>query len=479
MSGRGRGGGGGRGGGRRGGGRGGARTRRGPRAGKRVIEFDIDSIAAGGDGVGRDDSGLVVFVPLTAPGDRVRAEIIQAKARWARGRLQALLVAAPERRPAPCPVFGQCGGCRLQHLPEAVQAGAKRDVVAAALARIGGFDVEVPPLVSAGEPFGYRNRVTLTVQSGGVVAGFHALHAPAEIVDAPNCLLAEAPIQAAWEALAPWWHELPRGPQGVEVRVTIRASTTGAIALLVEGGSRPGDPEAVARRLPSLASFLWIDEQGERRLLAGEATFTDEWQGTRFDLDPTVFLQVNRAVSGAMDAWIDDRLALLRLDGTGASPRSPRVADLYAGVAARAIRWARAGLDVATCEIVPEACEATRRALAAVGADAADTTDASDATDADVTLDIREGAVEEHADLFDRDLVIVNPPRAGLSPEVREALIAGSARAVAYVSCDPATLARDLEAVASAYRLEAVQPFDAFPQTAHVETVAWLVRRDA
>jgi 23S rRNA (uracil1939-C5)-methyltransferase len=440
--------------------RGGSRARRGPPAGKSIIELEIDSIAAGGDGVGRDESGRVVFVPLTAPGDRVRAEIVRAKARWARGRLQTLLVAAPERRAAPCPVFGQCGGCRLQHLPEAVQAGGKREVVVAALARIGGLDIEVPPLVSAGEPFGYRNRVTLTVRSGGVVAGFHSLYAPAEIVDAPNCLLAEAPIQAAWEALAPW-HELPRGPQGVEVRVTIRASATGTLALLVEGGSRPGEPEAVARRLPTLASFLWIDEAGERQLLAGEPTFADEWQGTRFELDPTVFLQVNRAVSGAMDAWIDERLARLAAGDAGEA-RRPRVADLYAGVAARAIRWAGEGFDVATCEVVPEAADATRRAIADTG----------------ITLDVREGTVEAHSDLFERDLVVVNPPRAGLSPEVRAALVEGSARAVAYVSGDPATLARDLEAVSAAYRLEAVQPFDAFPQTAHVETVAWLVRRD-
>lgn len=450
----------GRGGGRRRSGRGGGATmRHGPPA-ERVIEFDVDSIAAGGDGVGRDPSGLVVFVPLTAPGDRVRAEIVRAKKRWARGRLQALLVAAPERRVAPCPVFGECGGCRLQHLPEAVQAEAKRDVVAAALARIGGLDVEVPPLVSAGEPFGYRNRVTLTVVSGGVVAGFHGLHAPAEIIDAPNCLLAEAPIQAAWEALAPW-HDLPRGPQGVEVRVTIRASSSGALALLIEGGSRPGDPEAVARRLPDLASFLWIDEEGERRLLAGAPTFVDEWQGTRFDLEPTVFLQVNRAVSAAMDTWIDERLA--GLSGSEAGKRLS-IADLYAGVAARAIRWAKEGLDIATCEVAPEACEATRRAVAAA--------------DPAITVDVREGAVEEHADLFERDVIVVNPPRTGLSPEVRDAILGGSARAVAYVSCDPATLARDLEAVGPAYRLEALQPFDAFPQTAHVESVAWLVRRD-
>lgn len=417
-----------------------------------IVELRIDAIAAGGDGVGRDAGGRVVFVPLTAPEDLVRAEIVTAKPRWARARLRELLEPAADRRPAPCPVFGECGGCRLQHLPEDSQAAAKRQVVAAALLRIGGLEVEVPPLIRAGEPLGYRNRVTLTVREGR--SGFHALHAPDEVVDCPNCLLAEAPVRTAWDALTPF----ALLPQPGELRVTIRASAAGQVALLVEGGRTEGDPRAVVERLHDLESYWWVDDAGDRHLLAGRETFAERWQGIRFELDPGVFLQVNREVAAAMDAWLDRRI-----EQSIGPLEDRRVSDLYAGVGARPIRWAQAGAAVSTCESDAAACAATREAARRAG----------------VGLEVIEGRVEDHPGLLTADLVVVNPPRAGLGTPVRDALAAGQARFVAYVSCDPATLARDLAHVAGAYDVVAVQPFDAFPQTAHVETIAWLERCQA
>jgi len=434
-------------------------------AARDVVELRIDAIAAGGDGVGRDDDGRVTFVPLTAPGDRVRAEITTARARWARGRVLEVLTPAPDRRDAPCPVFGVCGGCRLQHLPPERQATAKRAVVAAALRRIGGLEIEVPEPRRPGGPLGYRNRVTLTIR--GSRSGFHGLHDPDEIVDCPNCLLAEKPVRDAWEALTPW----TALPGGGEIRVTIRASAAGRIALLVEGGRTPGDRDAVADRLPNLESYLWVDESGTPLLLGGRGWFGELWQDIHFDLDPRVFLQVNRAAAAAMDDWLAGRLATRLGRGAVRFERGPggleglRVADMYAGVGARPIRWALAGATVAACEIDPMACEAARVAAGNVGAE----------------LDIVEGRVEDHLELMDADLVVVNPPRAGLARPVRAALAAGPSKAIAYVSCDPATLARDLEDLCGAtgpYRLVAVQPFDAFPQTAHVETLAWLERRE-
>lgn len=448
-----------------------------------IVELTIDAIAAGGDGVGRDPNGRAVFVPLTAPGDRVRAEVVKAKQRWARARMVELLEPAEGRREAPCPVFGECGGCRLQHLSWERQAAAKRTVVTAALGRIGGLDVDVAETIRAGEPLGYRNRVTLTVRpvrldlDGEVPAraGFHGLHRPGRVIDCPNCLLAEPAIQAAWDALAPW--DCLPGALGerAELRVTIRASAGGNIVLLVEGGSSAGNRDGLCDRLPRLESYLWIDDEGVRCQLAGRSTFAEEWQGIRFQLDPTVFLQVNRAAAAAMDEWLDARIEAEFGLATRREDRREdmeslgrdilgglRVADLYAGVGARAIRWARNGAEVATCEVDPLACDASRAAARRQAG----------------YIDIREGRVEDHLDLMDTDLVVVNPPRAGLSGEVREALAAGPALAVAYVSCDPATLARDLKPITEAYDVTDVQPFDAFPQTAHVETIAWLRRRE-
>jgi len=440
-------------------------------SGKR-IELRIDAIAAGGDGVGREADGRVVFVPLTAPGERVRAEVVTAKKSWARARLLEVLEPSPERRDAPCPVFGLCGGCRLQHLPETRQATAKRAIVAAALRRIGGIDVEVPEPIQIGEPFGYRNRVTLTVRRGDeagrepVRAGFFGLHEPDRVVDCPNCLLAEEPVRQAWSALAPF----DALPCGEEIRVTIRASAAGRIALLVEGGDSAGDRDAVVERLPDLESYWWIDDEGVRCQLAGRTAFADDWRGLRFDLDPGVFLQVNRQAAVAMDDWLDERVheaAGRRIDGIGRmsaeSLRGLRVADMYAGVGVRAIRWARAGATVASCEIDAAACAASRAAARKAGAQ----------------IKVHEGRVEDHADLLAADLVVVNPPRAGLTERVREVLATGPAAQVAYVSCDPATLARDLSALSVAYDVAQVQPFDVFPQTAHVEMIAWLEGREA
>jgi 23S rRNA (uracil1939-C5)-methyltransferase len=411
-----------------------------------LIELEIHGIAAGGDGVGRDQTGRVVFVPLTAPGDRVRVQIIDSKPRWARGELREVIIGAETRRAAPCPVFGQCGGCRLQHLPEDAQATAKRKIVEDALRRIGGIDCCVAETVRAGSALEYRNRITLTARESDI--GFRALGDPGRIVPTSDCLLAEAPVRAAVDVLS----GATGLPTGGELRVTVRASSRDRVALYVEGGTAPGDASALARRLERLESYWWRDSEGRDHLLFGAPTFRESWQGVDFDLSPRVFLQCNRHVSAAMDAWLDERVG---------SPAGRRLVDLYAGVGARAIRWANLGGDVAACEVDAAACEACRRAASRDGS----------------RIEVVCGRAEDHPEVLDgADVVIVNPPRAGLREAVRAALAASEVGRVGYVSCDPATLARDLKAMASTFDVREVQPFDAFPQTAHVETIAWLER---
>ncbi|MEE8573684.1 MAG: TRAM domain-containing protein, partial [Gemmatimonadota bacterium] len=140
----------------------------------------VDRIAGGGDGVGREPSGRVVFVPRTAPGDVVRVEIVEAKARWARGRVREQVSRGDARRLAPCPVYDVCGGCRLQHLTPVEQRRVKRDLVEDALRRIGGLDVPVPDVMASGSEFEYRNRVTFSSRfnDGRLVAGFRTIHEP-------------------------------------------------------------------------------------------------------------------------------------------------------------------------------------------------------------------------------------------------------------------------------------------------------------
>ncbi|MEE8487387.1 MAG: TRAM domain-containing protein, partial [Gemmatimonadota bacterium] len=154
-----------------------------------MVELEIDAIAAGGDGVGRDSEGRVVFVPLTAPGDVISAVIIKSKRRWARGILREVLTSSKQRTEAPCPIYGVCGGCRLQHLTEAQQTEAKRRIVKDSLHRIGSIQCEVAVPIRAGSVLGYRNRIALTARNSAV--GYRGLHDPRAIIPTSDCLLAE------------------------------------------------------------------------------------------------------------------------------------------------------------------------------------------------------------------------------------------------------------------------------------------------
>ena len=423
------------------------------------IELEIVAVANGGDGIGREADGRVVFVPRTTTGDRVLARIRQRKARYARALPVKLIRPSGARTDAPCENFATCGGCQLQHVTYEEQLSLKRTVVAEGLARLGGIDIDVPEVRPAGRPFGYRNRITPTVvrdpaggAAGVVVGGFHRYDAPGTVEDITDCPLAEDAVREAWRALRRTWggggRSLPgRGP----VRVTIRATDRGDVGILVSDvvGTRPGNPQTVAAAIPGLVSYCWLTESGEIRLLAGQETLEETWQGIRFTLPASTFVQVNREESVRIDDFVD------RLAGP---PTGRRVLDLYAGLGARAIHWAGLGAQVTACEVDTAAVTAGRNAAEARGAEVR------------FTADTVESALPG---LPAADLIVVNPPRRGLSGGVAKELVGRTADRLIYVSCDPATLARDVGRLEEAWRLAGVQPFDAFPHTSHVETVAW------
>jgi len=434
----------------------------------RRLELQVESVAVGGDGVAREPSGRVVFVPVTAPGDRVLAVVTEDRGSFLRARAEEVLAPGPGRRPPPCPYYGACGGCQLQHLAPAAQREAKRGAVRDALLRIGGVEVEVPPVCEAGPRLGYRNRVALTLRRGAgggdgradaagavVRAGYRARGEPDRIMDVTDCPLAEPAVGEAWRALRRAWGPGARHlPAGDELRITVRGSATGSVAVLVEGGrpDRAGHPERLAAAVPGLSTYAWRPHGKRRaRILAGEPALRERWQGFEVDLAPGVFLQVNRRVSEAVDRSLDEGLG--SVDGL-------RILDLYAGVGTRALRWSLRGAEAAACEADPDAVAAGERAASRSGA----------------SPELHAGRVEDLLEtLLPADVVVLNPPRAGLSREVARALREkGGAARLAYVSCDPATLARDLARLGDAWELAGLEAFDAFPQTAHVETLAWL-----
>ena len=421
-----------------------------------VLELDVDSLATGGEGVARDATGRVVFLPRTAPGDRVRAQVTSSRKRWARAEVVELLKAGPGRRVAPCPAYELCGGCALQHLEIRTQREEKRRIVKETLRRIGRVDVDLPGVAHAGPEFEYRNRIALTLRRAeeGVRLGFRSRLDPGNVVDVDDCLIAEPAVRRGLADLrACWEDDASNLPEGEELKVTIRSAADGAVAVHVEGGEqgRVGRPDVVASSVARLISYVHTDAGGRRAVLAGSGSFQDRWQGTRFDLGPGTFLQVNRVVSTAMDRQLDEFVG----------PRRGRsFADLYAGVGARSLRWAREGARVKAVESDQEAVAAGRAAAAAGGLD----------------VEFFGAPVESVPDSYrDAEIIVVNPPRAGLSESVRGRIVASTAaRGLAYVSCDPATLARDLALLSTGWTPVAVRVFDAFPQTSHVETMVWM-----
>ena len=409
----------------------------------------IDSIAAGGEGVGRLPDGRVVFVHRTAPGDLAQVALVQEHRRWTRGRLLALEERSPERRDPPCQFYAQCGGCTLEHLTYPAQLRAKRRIVADALSRIGHLDAAVPDVIPSPSEHRYRNRVSFALRrlgGGRVVAGFHALGDPDRVVDIDgSCLLPEAPIGRVWDDLrANWGTEAERLPGGPRLRLTLRASATEQVSLLVEGGSSPGQPGDLITAVEGLVSVWHQPRSAAPELVAGAPGLPETWGDETVELSGAAFLQVNRRAA----ALLEDHVT-----GVAGNVEGTRIVDAYCGIGLHARRFARAGAQVVGIELDAIAtAEATRTAPEGAR--------------------FETGPVETLLPAhLPADLVILNPPRAGVAQEVTDALVGAPPRRLIYISCNPATLARDLGRLASTFRVDSIRSFDLFPQTSHVETV--------
>ncbi|HSJ08663.1 MAG TPA: methyltransferase domain-containing protein [Longimicrobiales bacterium] len=416
------------------------------------FELVIDAIAAGGAGVGRAPDGRAVFVHRTAPGERVRVRMVEERGRWARAELLQVIEPAPSRRDAPCPFYKRCGGCTLEHMEYAAQLEAKRRIVHDALTRIGGIDVQVPEVTPSPKEFRYRNRVSFSLvrtRDRGVLAGFHELLRPDRIVDMDeSCLLPEEAVADAWGALRRnWGPDANRLPSGVKLRLTLRASAHGRTALLVQGGYSEGRAEELLPRVPSLDA-VWHQPHADRpaKLLAGTAELAESWQDEDLALGGAVFLPVNREAA----VLLEDHVMALAGDVAGLS-----VVDAYCGVGLHARRLARQGASVVGIELDAQAVREAERATPGGRFIAARVEDAL-------------------PEALPADLVIVNPPRAGLDAGVVNALRTSPPQRIVYISCDPATLARDLKRLAPLFEVHSIRCFDLFPQTAHVESVAEL-----
>jgi 23S rRNA (uracil1939-C5)-methyltransferase len=423
------------------------------------VEVEIYGLAADGAGVGRMDDGRTLFVHRTAPGDRGRVRLTRIRKRWARGRLEEVLRPGPDRREAPCPRYRRCGGCVMEHLTYEAQLQAKATRVAETLVRIGGrTGLPAPELHPSPREFRYRNRASFTLRrlaGGRVVAGFHELESPGRIVDlGGECLLLEEGVARAWDGIrAGWGPGACRLPSGTALRLTVRGLADGGALLVVEGGGAPGAPDELLERVPSLRAVWWVPEgESGAALLAGTEDAEEEWFGERVAIRPGAFLQVNREGATLLHELV------LREMGP---PGGVRMVDAYCGFGIYGRRMARHGARATGIEL---------------SADAVAMADSRPVPG----FRILHGRVEGRlAEALPATRAVLNPPRQGAGEGVMEALAEGVEERIVYVSCDPATLARDLGRLGPRFHLDRIQLFDLFPQTAHVEIVATLNRSGA
>ena len=442
------------------------------------MKVTVTGIGSELQGVGRWEDGRAVFIPGALPGETVEAECLKEAERFVEARLASVLSPAPCRKNPDCPVYGQCGGCRARHMTYEASLAFKRQIVEAALIRIGGLaDPQVRETLGMAEmPDRYRNKAEYAVCPGpdgrprvGLRAAGSAAFVPVE-----DCLLQHPASVAAARAAERWMqtHGLSAwdGRQGCVRGVVTRVNHRGELMLvLVTATSEPlAAPaqslwEAVAQAAPGLVSLYRLESaprpthalDGRARLLLGQATLTDRLLGLDFALAPQAFFQVNRAQTEVLYTQALEAAGL-----TGCE----EVLDAYCGAGTISLVMAKKARRVTGVEIVLQAVENARENARRNGVANARFLQ-GDAPKVIGRL-LREGEKP--------DVVCVDPPRKGVDARLLDTLLSVRPARIVYVSCNPATLARDLRRLAPAYRLEYAQPVDMFPWTEHVETVCCL-----
>ncbi len=441
-----------------------------------IVELTVTGTNAEGSGVGRCQ-GVAVFVPMAAEGDRLEVQILKTAKTFAYGRIHKILAPSPHRIPVDCPAYAQCGGCVFRHISYAEETRVKRQRVVDALARIGGFpDLPVRDLIAAEDPDHYRNKAQIPVgpgSAGGVSLGFYAAHSH-RVIPCASCLLQPAAFGACIRAFQDWARETkPEVYDETAHKGRLRhfclrqAKGTGELmaCVVVNAGGVPREADLVERlrkAAPELQSVIMNTNRDKTNVIWGKKcrtawgkdTITDTLCGLRFHISPLSFYQVNHDQA--------ERLYGIAADYAGLTG-GQTVLDLYCGAGTIGLSMAGNAKKVIGVEIVPQAVEDAVANAALNGIENAEFL-CADAAEAAKLL----------ADRGERpDVVVLDPPRKGCDPALLHTVGADMApRRIVYVSCDPATLARDVKILAAlGYNPLEATPLDMFPRTSHVETV--------
>jgi len=462
-----------------------------------TLSLTIDDLAFGGEGVGRAD-GYVIFVPGGLPGDRVRVRLEQTRSRFGRGKIESVEAPSPHRTEPPCPYFGRCGGCRLQHMTYPAQLAFKAKQVADVLQRLGelgGF--ELRPIIGAPAIYGYRNKMEFTIARvpgrgagdgpapapdgmGGarseIVVGLHEADRYDSVLDVARCLLQSDGMNALLDEARRFFVE--RGLSAYD-----QESGVGLLRfLMLREGQRTGEAMAnvvtaepavsevgpIAERLrsraPQASSVVMnvnpkkasVAVGVEEHLLGGRDHIREKIAGLTFQISANSFFQTNTVQA--------ERLFELVLDAAELTGRET-VVDLYSGTGAISLLLAQRcrlvyGIEVAQAAVDDAALNAAANGIANCTF---------------LAGEVRFVLPALIAKGVNAEVVVADPPRAGFHPRALQALMRLGPSRIVYVSCNPSTLARDVrELVSGGYRLQWVQPVDMFPHTPHIEAVARL-----
>jgi 23S rRNA (uracil1939-C5)-methyltransferase len=402
-----------------------------------TFEVRIDSLAYGGDALGRLPDGRVVFVPYAIPGEMVRLSITEDKSRHARGELLEVLKPSSERVTPRCQHFTTCGGCHYQQMNYPTQLKTKADILREQLERIGGLrEFPVVEIIAAAEPWYYRNSIQFHITRDGKL-GFQKAHTNQPFA-IQECHLPEAAINRLWPLI-----ELEPIP-GME-RVSLRLGAIEDVMLILESS----DPQPVDFSIEDLAiSAVKVSPSGTM-VMAGSDYIVMEVSGRQFQVSASSFFQVNTHQAVAMVAYLLDQLPL---------NENMTVMDVYSGVGLFSAFLAPRVKRLVGIEISPEACE-----------------DYSTNLDEFDNVELYEDSADNVLSQinFNPNLIVMDPPRAGLGVKTVEGILAQGAAHLAYISCDPATLARDgKQLAAGGYSMVKMTLIDMFPQTYHIESIS-------
>lgn len=459
-----------------------------------VENIEITGVAAEGKSIARVDD-MVVFIPYGAPGDVVNIKLDKKKRSYAEAHIVDLVKPSPDRVTPACEHFGVCGGCKWQHIPYESQLRYKRDQVVDALTRIAKVEIpEVNPTLGSKETFCYRNKLEYTfsckcwitfedLRSGREIAdrnalGFHIPGAFDKVLDIKKCWLQDdlsnrIRLFVRQYALAKGYEFYDiKAQQGLMRTLMVRIASTGEVMLIVVF-ARPEQEKiddlmgAIAAEFPEITSLLYVVNQKVNDTIADQEVITyrgrdyinEEMEGLQFRIGPKSFYQTNSLQAYELYK-VARRMAYLKPDDL--------VYDLYTGTGTIANFVARQVKKVVGIEYVPEAIADAKLNSEVNGIDntiffAGDMKDV-----------LTDGFIAEHGR---PDVMIIDPPRAGMHEDVVNVILNARPERIVYVSCNPATQARDLALMDSLYRVEEVQPVDMFPHTHHVENVVRMTRR--